>query len=377
MHTVKTFWTGKRFLKLFIFALLLGNLTFYCVGMLAKRQVVANAVSRHNKIYTAYLQAVERARKGGTDTETLGDAPGEAAKPATPTGAATAAQPGPVVGPAPAPTTAVAPPKAAPISPYAIALHELRRQFPYYKVDVVAPGTPEGERERRVIEVLKTRSSGWMVSDSQEGWARSFYVLPTKTVAALEVQSDVRDDFGAWETTTAIIAGYAFLLLLAFGWFWTRALEDSNSATIGEGTPEVRRKIAAIQGVTAEVGNVLGEVKAELAALQARQGGAAPEALRNIDDLAAQIRLLAVNGSIEAARSADTYRVFHVLMQEINQLATHLRAQLKGVGQESDGFTGLRSRIDELQSRVSGAEAGVPPRSAASSSAGTSFRRVG
>ncbi|MBI3555328.1 MAG: methyl-accepting chemotaxis protein [Deltaproteobacteria bacterium] len=346
-HTLKTFWTGKRFLKLFIFALLLGNITYYCVWMLARRQVVTNAANHHSKVYNAYVQAVERARKSPVP-EAQG-APGVPAGEAVAPDGATSA--------------------LSAISPYWGGLREVRKQFPHLRVAVVLQGTVDGDRDRKVLDVLRTRARDWVYNDTQDGWARSFYSLPTKDASAFQVVSDIRDDLAGWETTAGVMGGYAFILLFAFGWFWTRALDEA-----GQAVPVIKFLNQASQA-TGEVAVVLAELQREMAAIEASDaaGGLNPDVIKAIDDMTSQIRLLAVNGSIEAARSADAYRVFHVLMQEINQLATQCRAQLKNVDAGKGSYSGVRRKLDQLQARVSGDEEVGQPRSAA----GTAFRRVG
>ena len=342
-HTLKTFWTGKRFLKLFIFALLLGNITYYCVWMLARRQVVTNAANQHTKVYTAYVQAVEHARKAPEGDAAVID---------------------PISGDE-------ATKSLISVSPFWGALRDVRRQFPHLKVNVVVQGTVDADRDHKILEVLRNRARDSVYNDTQDGWARTFYSLPTKNTAAFEVVSDVRDDLSSWETTAGVMGGYAFILLFAFGWFWTRALDEAGQA--GSISAPVRTKINGLQQATFEVGTVLNELQNELASIETNATGVNPDVVKAIDDMTSQIRLLAVNGSIEAARSADAYRVFHVLMQEINQLATQCRAQLKTVDGSRGAFSGMRRKIDQIQARVNGEEASDQPRSGVS----TAFRRVG
>ena len=169
------------------------------------------------------------------------------------------------------------------------------------------------------------------------------------------------------------MGGYAFMLLFAFGWFWTRALDEAGQIVPTSVAGPVRAKINVLHQTAGEVGTVLAELQEELALIEAHATGANPDVIKAIDDMTSQIRLLAVNGSIEAARSADAYRVFHVLMQEINQLATQCRAQLKTVEAGKSAYSGMRRKIDQIQARVNGEEVTGQPRSGA----GTAFRRVG
>ncbi len=361
-HTLKNFWTGKRFLKLFLFALVLGNITYYCVWMLARRQVVTNAASHHSKVYTAYVQAVERARK------TPDTAPGSTA-----TGLSAAANTSGNDGGGETVSADGATNTLSAVSPFWGALREVRRQFPHLRVAVVLQGTVDGDRDRKVLDVLRARARDWVYNDTQDGWARSFYSLPTKNTAAFQVVSDVRDDLSSWETTAGVMGGYAFILLFAFGWFWTRALDEAEQAVPVAANGPVRSKINVLQQTAGEVGQVLAELQEELALIEAQSTGANPDVIKAIDDMTSQIRLLAVNGSIEAARSADAYRVFHVLMQEINQLATQCRTQLKSVEVGKGAYAGMRRKLEQINARVNGEEAVGQPRSGAA----TAFRRVG
>lgn len=305
-HTLKTFWNGKRFLKLLIFSLIMANVTMYCVGVMARRQVVNNAINHHNKVYTAYLQAVERMRKPNDSIEKKSDVA---------------------------------------VSPYWTALREVRKQFPFFKLNVVLQASAVGERDRKVMDVLKARPRGWSLTDETEGWARSFYVLPTKNTAAFQVVSFVRDDISAWEYTAIMIGVYSFVLLFAFGWFWTRALADASEVPVPVATQAavtreemIRERIAAINALMAEFETVLKDLHASL------EKAPSQEVIQALDEIASQIRMLAVNGSIEAARSADSYRVFHVMMQEINQLATHSRELIKAVD-----LGDVRHKIEQLE----------------------------
>lgn len=291
-HTLKIFWTGKRFLKLLIFALIMANVTMYCVGVLARRQVIDNSINYHNKIYMTYLQYVERYRKMS-----------ESGEKELPSG----------------------------VSHYWLALRELRKQFPLSRLNVVLHSTAVSDRDRKVLEVFKNKPRGWSLTDETEGWARTFYVLPTKNISAFQVVSFVREDLNAWENTAMMIGGYAFILLFAFGWFWTRGFDESSNAQ------EISARLAAASAVVDEIGVVINDLRIAL--------DKAPNAdvVKTLDELASQIRMLAVNGSIEAARSVDTFRVFHVMMQEINHLATQSRELLKNID-----LSEMRQKIDAI-----------------------------
>lgn len=93
-HTVKKFWTRKRLLKLFLFALILANISMYCVGILARKQVLNSTVSMHQKIYTAFMQSVEAAKLTRNKENQS-------------------------------------------ISPYWVALADIRKQFPFQKLNIV------------------------------------------------------------------------------------------------------------------------------------------------------------------------------------------------------------------------------------------------
>lgn len=354
MHTLRAFWTGKRFLKLFLFALLLGDLTYYCVSMLAKQQLIHNVVRRHDRIYYSYLQVFEQLRRlPSTESSVTASAPAQAAKDsgADPSLGGDQAN-----------------------SAYWSALRELRRQNPQMRLDIIVQGTVGAEREARVMEALRAHMRDWLVTDEREGSVHSFYLLPTRVFAAFQVTTDAREDFAAWERTSIVMGGYAFILLLAFGWFWTRALDEGDVASRVS-----KDKIREIYRVMSEISAALEGLQNSLADLEREQGRGIGERLRGLNDNLAQIRLFAVNGSIEAARSAETYRVFSVLMQEINQLATSMRDQVKALDDGRGGVavstSELQSRITQLRSKLSH-EAGDFSREAASSPT-TTFRRVG
>jgi len=343
-HTIRSFWSARRVLKLFIFALLMANVSLYCVGTLARRQVIANATNQHSKLYMEYLQAVERARSVDTSKEQVNNNKDKDQGDV---------EQGEIIGK---------------LSPYWFALREVRKQFPFYKMHILLPTTADSERDKKILDLFKQRPKGWSLSDESEGWARTFYVLPTKNIAAFQVVSYVRDDLKTWEWASVSIAAYSFALLFAFGWFWTRSLEEPNRSR------HIKSKLRAMDALVAEMGISLSQLEQRATEHQALS----PKALQALDELSAQIRLLAVNGSIEAARSAESYRVFHVIMQEINQLASQSRDLLKDCGAAGSDHAFeqelklFRRKLYEFQSSAN-VEAGAEQQNDPSASS----RRVG
>lgn len=317
---------GKRVFRLFGLAFLMAGATYCCVVTLAKRQAVSSAASRHGKIYLSYVQAVGRARKNSPDAAADGAA-------------------------------AAADPSMAGISPYWLALRDVRREFPSYRTNVLLQDTPDGDRERKILETLKNRPRDSMVSDEENGWARSFYALPTRNTAVLQVASDVQEELSGWESAALVIGACVFVALFAFGWLAMRVLGAARSE------PQLAVQPSAVAGfreTTEQIGGVIAELQANLAALERRPPPIRIEVAQELDELAAQIRMLALNGSIEAARSPEAYRVFHVLMQEINHLATH-----------------SRKRIKELSLPAPAAESSSEASAQPSPVSGTAVRRVG
>jgi hypothetical protein len=295
---IRKFWTRKRVVKLLVFAFLTGNLTYYCVASISRRQIFGNSAAHHGKIYAAYLQAVERARQVNTPQPNL---------------------------------------QEQPVSPYWKALRDVRSQFPFYRLNVVIKEAVQDEHEKNIISILKNRPKGWTATDEKDGWVRSYFALPTKNAAAFQVSSYVKEDLSSWEGAAVLIGAYAFALLFVFGWFWTRALDENTLSG------EVRSKMSQIDAVLGEVGQALNHLKHE----KKKEGPASKsfrdeETLRTLDELLAQVKLLAVNGSVEAARSTESYRVFHVLMQEIGQLATRARELVKEPGPSSSASVSRR-----------------------------------
>lgn len=282
-HTLKNFWNSKRFLMLAIFSLVAGNITLYTVGYLARTRVAAGAIGHHSKVFQAYLQALDR----------------EAAKADGTAGTS-----------------------------YWSALREVRRQFPQNRVNIILQGSLESEKEPRIFETLRNRPRGWRFTDEDDGWSRSFFVLPTKNTAALQVVSYVRDELKEWQDTALTLGVYSFLLLFLFGWFWTRAL-DQPVGVAGAAAPEVRRRLAALNDAVEQMGNVLAEMQAAVEAAEKRTREVQPGVIGALDEMAAQIRLLTVNGSIEAARDAEAHRAFHVILTEINRISEHSRRLLR------------------------------------------------
>ena len=124
-----------------------------------------------------------------------------------------------------------------------------------------------------------------------------------------------------------LIAACLFLFSVVSGWVWARVLGRvvSRKAENDQFKEEVNQRVRAINELAREMG-------AEIERLQAPVAQAHAETIRQLDEMAAQVRVLAVNGSIEAAKSPEAYRSFHVILQEINQLATQSRELLKKLG---------------------------------------------
>lgn len=300
VRTITGFWNKKRFLKLLVFALLMGNVTFYCVEQLARKQVLISANQHHVKIYTAFMQAIERTHRSNR---------GEA----TPS--------------------------------YTDALYELKKQFPFHRMNVLTQDDARFEKDKRTLEMLKNRPSGWSLITEEDGWASTYYSLPA--AAALEVTSYIRDDDKAWQWMAGVIGGYAFFLLLAFGWFWTRALADAEAEAAA--APEfLKAKVAAMDALLAAMRSTLIEIRVSVDELERHHGAAAT--FEALTEITSHVQLLSINGSVEAARSAESYRVFHVLLEEIHRLSTEAATLLRDARAAPD--PGRGEKLSEIRSKL-------------------------
>ena len=324
-YTLKKFWGRQRVAKLFSFALLLANLTMYGVNTIAKKQVIKNTVSQQTRIYNAFLTTVEKYKVGKTT-------------------------------------------QLEKASPYWSALRVLRLQYPQYRLVILSSDSEAAKLEEKVVSRLRNKPKGHNFTDEVDGWTRTFYLLPTREFAALQVVTYTRDDLSAWGEAAALIGAYAFVLLLAFGWFWTRSLTSNSSEHSEQPT---RNQIAAVKAVLDEMAVMIERVRSDLMRIAA--SGSVPDFSITFD----QIRALVINGSIEAARNVDAYRVFHVILNEINLLALRARDQVQGGGhsnakQLAELDACLRGLGDLLIQQSSGLKDDEPD-----SSVGSEARRVG
>lgn len=330
-------WGGKKFLKLLVSSAFFAGVTWVCINAVARKQVIANAVGRHHGAYTAFNGYLEKSKQqASASTEE---------------------------------------PKKKASAHYWAALNEVRKLYPEYRVEIIvqpktdSPATASAE----IWEKLRSRPFGWLVADEAGGWARSFYVLPTKNTAALWISSDVSVELAGWKVPLALFSLYVFSMLAAYGWLWAQRESEAAERIVAAQREEVLKLVAGMQQTLGEFEAVLGDLRSNVAVLELRGPFPNGDAFKSLEDLIAQIRVLAVNGSIEAARSAESYRVFHALMQEINQHATQARETIKGFADKADSgaqaLAAMSERIALLQARFS-----VAPKEACGQ---TSFRRVG
>jgi len=180
---------------------------------------------------------------------------------------------------------------------------------------------------------------------------------------------------------------------------WLKELERQRSLSAATG-----QVMAALQALTGELGRaqaLAGTSKTQARAAASSAGdrlASADEALRGVQDLSQQSRMLAINASVEATRAGDGGRAFGIIAREMLTLADDARAAsnriqgtLKDVGgavtaldqagqASADEASRLVSALGEVVQQLEGlrdAVAGLGDRSQALSAGATGTRRVG
>ncbi len=328
-QSAKTFFNGKRFLVLCIFALIAGNITLYVTGYFSRKRVQENSTKQHLRIFQTYLETVEKHRRESQPASIHED-----------------------------PSTSQQSPESE-VSPYWKALVEIRKQFPQNKVSILIPESAQIDSDKKVFEILKNKPRGWQFTDESDGWARTFFVLPTKNATALQVIAYIKDELQEWQNTALLLGVYSFVLFLFFGWFWTRAGGSSignKLLNIEEHTSKdlVQKKIQAIQMVFEEMSHTVFQVKSSLEHLGKSTNQTQKAIFDTIDEMILQIKNLTVNGLIEAARNAESYRVFHVIFDEISLLAVNARDLLKQLLPQELNIGPLKEKLDEISALTHG-----------------------
>jgi hypothetical protein len=301
-ETVRVFFSGKRMLVLLIFALLFGNISFYLVDRAANRQIEKSFTLSHAKVYQSYLQFVERAKK---EINLSNNGP----QPYTPgVGTNTLSQ-----------------------SPYWLALREMKKTFPQHRINVVLENSLETDVDRKLFEVIRNKPKGWTTNVEVDGWIRSVYVLPTRDIAALEVVSYLRDEVTAWQDVSIFSSLFGFTLFFAFGWFWTRSLQHTAG--------DVRVHLKGLGQTSQQIGDLLTKTEHILRGLAngATANNQPAMNLQDLRDALNQIKLLAVNGSLEAGRSGELGKMTLLIMSEINHLANTAKEKIAGFENKSGG----------------------------------------
>ena len=108
---------------------------------------------------------------------------------------------------------------------------------------------------------------------------------------------------------------------------WLKELERQRALSAATG-----QVMAALQALTAELAVAQDQAGATRAQARAAAGAAidriasADEALRGVQDLSQQSRMLAINASVEATRAGDGGRAFGIIAREMLTLADDARA---------------------------------------------------
>lgn len=149
---------------------------------------------------------------------------------------------------------------------------------------------------------------------------------------------------------------------------WLKELEGQRALAAATG-----RVMEALRALTGELAEARAQAEASKGAARAASATAterlasADEALRGVQDLSQQSRMLAINASVEATRAGDGGRAFGIIAREMLTLADDARAAsnriqgtLKDVGGAVGALDGAsRSASDETARLVSTLEAVV------------------
>ncbi len=290
---ISRFVNPKRFVMLSFFALLAGYSTTAMVQILATNQVRGSARLQHAKVFLAYERAVERHRK------LLGTAQ-EGMQIQNMVSALNSER-------------AVAP-RTPEASPWWLGLHDVRKEFSSLRIGILVRNAQSSPDALHLLERVQNKPRGYSASDEEKGWNRSFFLLPTRNAAAFTVSSYVKDEVGFWKEGALKVGLCVVMLFLAFGWFWTRAQGD-----IVMNKTDIVARVGAMRMVADEMGLCLKEIQAAMAELKTDREQSGGALSRGIAECVDHIHLLAVNGSLESLRTAETQRMFHGLLQEINQ----------------------------------------------------------
>lgn len=304
-HTLSKFWNGKRFIILAIFSLMAGNIVAYVVGSLAEKQLRETTVVSHGKIFSLFNELLEQEKKTTTTTLPVSDAVNTVAQ-----------------------NDALSPDfEPSLTASFWGALKEVRKQFPSNKAGLITDATADNEREKKILTLLKNRPKGWKFTELEDGWLRSYFVLPTKSVSSFEVVSYVRDELQAWKSTAVWLGLFTGLIFLAFGWFWSRALDQRPVNAVA--FAHVDERIEGITRVIHEMGVVLVEMEVSLEQAQRSSFILPTEKATQIAEYLSQMKMLVVNGTIEAGRTNGAGKIFVTIFQELAKSIESTRVLLK------------------------------------------------
>lgn len=323
----------KRSVLLLLFSLLCANVIGFLAQWMAGQQVSASARATHARVYAAYEKAVDRNRrlvgtaKQGLQIQNMlsnlnGGHEGQAGQQASAHG--TPEKPAPAAS-----------------SPWWMALQDLKKEFPSLRIGIIVKSP--------VLDSIKNGPRGFTVSNDDSGWARSYFLLPTRNAAALTVSSFTKQELAYWRDQSVRLGIYTFLIFMAFGWFWMRALQDSENRAAAlprEQQALVAAKIAEIRATLAAMATLTEDLRHGVRDAERVADLSTNPILKGIEESVNHIHLLAINGSLESLRSPDAQRVFHELLQEINQLSLKSKRLIgKLEGQERSAFARLDDRI--------------------------------
>lgn len=329
-QTLSRFWNGKRFIVLAIFALLSGNIVAYVVGAAAEKQVKDAALGAHGKIFSVFNEVIEQEKK---------------ATPATPESMSTVSQ-NDALNPDFEPSLTAS---------FWSALKETRRQYSNFKTGLITEASADNEREKKILSILKNKPKAWKFSELEDGWLRSYFVLPTKTVSAFEVISYVRDDLQTWKSTALWLGFFAGFIFLAFGWFWSRALDQKHHFASYENLP-TDEKISNIAGVVQEIASLITQMETDLELTEKSVFILTKDKANQISEGLSEIKMLILNGTIEAGRNAAMAKTFLPIFQELGKSIEKARQQLKESNQEDSApLIRLKSTLSKANQFTSSA----------------------
>jgi hypothetical protein len=327
----------KRLVMLLLFSLVAANSVYFSSNEAAKTRVSQNAQLTHFKIYRHYELAVERHKKKlevlnqgnqlQSAIKSLNDGSQEnedvqlKSKPAA--------------------------------SSWWLALNDLKKEYPDKKVTILVKNAGNTAKDKNILESITNKPRGFTITEQDADWVTSHFVLPTKNLAVISINSYVRDQLQSWNSFSMQLSVWVFILFMVFGWFWTRAQEDANALSDRvkrEMQEHIHEKLQLIKEVISKVDSILRNTTESLDGLYSENQSNQGELTKNLEEVLNQIHLLAINGTIESLKNEVKSTLFQGLLQEINQNALRAKRLLESrPNMQMSAVRKVQRQISEVQ----------------------------